>query len=237
MHFQGLFLPCTHLLDVGWRKCWEKYLVQRHTHWWDSVMCDSIRDSDSSPFYSDSDSSPVFSLWLGLGLRPRDSDSSPVFFLTLTQTRTQASWLDRDSGPNHARVQAVAAVPCCAVYSDIRYILLFVFMFWKINKCWICGLLDSWLGLEIIFWLGLGLRLWGDDSDSDFEVMTRTRTWTRIWQPGLGHSTGGIQTTDPIIKCWERKLIHHSAPTEILYLTCRMEYEWIIALWIKGKVQ
>ena len=100
-----------------------------------------------------------FSLWLGLGLR------------------------NRDSGPSHARVQAVAAVPCCAVYSDIRYILLFVFMFWKINKCWICGLLDLWLGLEFFFWLGL----WGDDSDSDsdFEVMTRTR----IWQPGLGHST------------------------------------------------
>ena len=104
----------------------------------------------------------------------------------------------RDSGPSHARVQAVAAVPCCAVYSDIRYILLFVFMFWKINKCWICGLLDSWLGLEFFFnsdsrtrtrtlrwWLGLGLGLWGDDSDSDSEVMTRTR----IWQPGLGHST------------------------------------------------
>ena len=100
-----------------------------------------------------------FSLWLGLGLR------------------------NRDSGPSHARIQAVVAVLCCAVYSDIRYILLFVFMFWKINKCWICGLLDSWLGLENFFWLGLGL--WGENSDSDFEVMTRTR----IWQPGLGHST------------------------------------------------
>ena len=112
-----------------------------------------------------------FSLWLGLGLRNRDSD------------------------PSHARVQAVAAVLCCAVYSDIRYILLFVFMFWKINKCWICGLLDSWVtnrDSDSIFFFDsdsptrrwwLGLRLWGDDSDS--EMMTRTR----IWQPGLGHST------------------------------------------------
>ena len=95
---------------------------------------------------------------------------------TRTRTRVQffSLWLElwlwlrnRDSGPSHARVQAVAAVLCCAVYSDIRYILLFVFMFWKINKCWICGLLDSWLGLNVLFWLWLWLWLWGDDSDSD----------------------------------------------------------------------
>ena len=96
-------------------------------------------------------------------------DSSPVFFHFDSDSDSDSC----SSGPSHARVQAVAAVPCCAVYSDIRYILLFVFMFWKINKCWICGLLDSWLGLA------------DSDSDSDSDVMTRTR----IWQPGLGHST------------------------------------------------
>ena len=73
-----------------------------------------------SPFYSDSDSSPFFFHF--------DSDSD-----------SDSEIVTRDSGPSHARVQAgvqaVAAVPCCAVYSDIRYILLFVFMFWKINKC------------------------------------------------------------------------------------------------------
>ena len=116
-----------------------------------AVLC------DSSPFYS---------------------DSSPVFFtLTRTRTQTQKSWLVT-SGPSHAWVQAVAAVPCCAVYSDIQYILLCVFMFWKINKCWICGLLDSWLGLEIFFltrtrtlrwWLGLGLGF--DNLDSDTALL------------------------------------------------------------------
>ena len=59
-------------------------------------------------------------------------------------------------------------------------------MFWKINKCWICGLLDSWLGLEQIFWLGLADSDSDSDSDSDFEVMTRTRTPTPRWWLGLG---------------------------------------------------
>ena len=81
-------------------------------------------------------------------------------------------------------------------------------MFWKINKCWICGLLDSWLGLEFFFTRtrGLGLGLWGDDSDSDsdWEVMTRTRT--RIWQPGLGHST--VVISDQLFKLYE-ELLHY----------------------------
>ena len=122
------------------------------------------------------------------------------FTRTLTRVQFFSPRLrNRDSGSSHARVQAVAAVPCCAVSSDIRYILLFVFMFWKINKCWICGLLDSWLGLadseldsdsdsdsdsdfEVMtrtrtqrWWLGLGLR--GDDSDSDLTTWTRTQHW------------------------------------------------------------
>ena len=99
-----------------------------------------------------------FSLWLGLGLK---------------------NW---DSGPSHAQVQAVAAVPCCAVYSDIRYILLFVYM-WTTR--FVTRTRNSFLTRTrtLRWWLGLGL--WGDDSDSDSEVMT----WTRIWQPGLGHST------------------------------------------------
>ena len=90
------------------------------------VLCDSSRDSDSSPFYSDSDSSPFYS----------DSDSSPVFFSHFdSDSDSDSEIVTRDSGPSHARVLAVAAVPCCAVYSDIRYILLYVFMFWRINKC------------------------------------------------------------------------------------------------------
>ena len=115
----------------------------------------------------------VHSSLLGLGL-----ESS--FFHFDSDSDSDSEIVTHDSGPSHARVQAVAAVPCCIVYSDIRYILLFVFMFWKINKCWICGLLDLWLGLEIFFWLGLGLglrlRLWGDDSDSDSDLTTWTRT-------------------------------------------------------------
>ena len=100
-----------------------------------------------------------FSLWLGLGLR------------------------NRDSGPSHARVQAVAAVPCCAVYSDIRYILLFVFMFWKINKIMLNMWTTRFVTRTQIFFLTRtrGLGLWGDDSDSDFEVMTRTQIWTQRW--------------------------------------------------------
>ena len=119
-----------------------------------------------------------FSLWLGLGLR------------------------NRDSGPSHARVQAVAAVPCCAVYSDIRYILLFVFMFLKINKCWICGLLDSWLGLEFFF-------------DSDW----RTRTRTQIWQSGLGHSTGIyiVQWIQPQVCAWYMPFSHSNQSERYLY--------------------
>ena len=94
-----------------------------------TVLCDSSRDSDSSP---------LFSLWLGIR--------------------------NRDSGPSHARVQTVAPA-----YSDIQYILLFVFMFWKINKCWIWG-----LGRDFFFfnnrtlrwWLGLGLAFDSMDSNT-----------------------------------------------------------------------
>ena len=110
----------------------------------------------------------------------------------------------RDSSPSHARVQAVAAVPCCAVYSDIWYILLFVFMFWKMKK-----VLNMWTTRFVTrtrisfltrtrtlrWWLGLGLGLWGDDSD---RTRTRTQRWwlglgLGLWQPGLGHSTDVYQ--------------------------------------------
>ena len=179
---------------------------------------DSSRDSDSSPFYSDSDSSPVFfTLTLGLGLeivtRTRARESN----------RARLTWL---GGPSHARVQAVAAVPCCAVYSDIRYILLFVFMFWKINKCWLCGLLDSWLGLEFFFdsdsrtrtrtrtlrwWLGLGLGLWGDDSDSDSDSEVMTRTRTRIFD-NLDSDTALLY----IVTCYKCPFL----VTPLIILTC-----------------
>ena len=109
---------------------------------------------DSSLFYSDSDSSPFFSfsLWLGLGLR------------------------NRDSVP---RLQAVATVPCCAVYSNIQYILLFVFMFWEINVeyMWSTRFVTR---TRILFWLGLGLR--GDNSDSTTWTRTQhcfSRAWSR----------------------------------------------------------
>ena len=42
------------------------------------------------------------------------------FFFTLTRTRTQKIVT---RGPSHARVQAVAAVPCCAVYSEIHFVV------------------------------------------------------------------------------------------------------------------
>ena len=41
-------------------------------------------------------------------------------FFTLTPSDSDSEIVNR-----HARVQAVAAVPCCAVYSDIRYIVCF----------------------------------------------------------------------------------------------------------------
>ena len=95
-----------------------------------------------------------FSLWLGLGLGLRNRDS----------------WLGPKSRPSPS--SSGRAVLRC--YSDIRYILLFVFMFWKINKCgmWTTRFVTR---TRIFFWLGLADL----DSDSDFEVMTRTRT--RIW--------------------------------------------------------
>ena len=127
------------------------------------------------------------------------------FIRTRNRVQFSSLWLrlglglrNRDSGPSHARVQAVVAVPCCAVYSDIRYILLFVFMFWKINKI----MLNMWIirfvtRTRIFFWCGLGL--WGDDSDSDFEVMTRTRT-QRWWLGlGLGFDNLDSDTALPII--------------------------------------
>ena len=50
------------------------------------------------------------------------------------------------------------------------------------------------------WWLGLGLGLRGDDSDSDFEVMTRTRT-QRWWLGlGLGFDNLDSDTALPFIK-------------------------------------
>ena len=106
-----------------------------------------------------------------------------------TRTRTRGQFfffhfdsdseiVTRDSGPSHAQVQAVAAVPCCAVCSDIRYILLFIFMSWKIDKMlnmrttrFVTRTLIFVLTRTLRWWLGLGLGLWGDDSD--------LTTWTR----------------------------------------------------------
>ena len=66
----------------------------------------------------------------------------------------------RDSGPSHTRVQAVAAVPCCAVYSDIQH---FVVCFHALEDK---QMLNMWTTRNVtrtrIFF----------DSDS------RTRTWT-----------------------------------------------------------
>ena len=145
------------------------------------VLCDLSRDSDSSSFFDDSDSSPVF------------------FSLTRTRIRTQKSWLVTRAGA--ARIQAVAAVPCCAFFYSINK--------WRREKYFVCfhvledkEISNMWTtvtGLVLAFFLTRtrGLGLWGDDSDSDLEgddsdsdseVMTRTQ----IWQFGLGHSTGLI---------------------------------------------
>ena len=156
------------------------------------MLCDSSRDSDSSPFFD-------------------DSDSSPVFF-TLTRTRTKKSWL----GPCHAWVQAVAAMPCCAFYTLLtfdtfffsysllkllddkwgreKYLVCFhVLEDKEISNMWTTGLVtrtwffffDSDSDSDVMtrtwrWWLGLGLGLRGDDSDSDLTIWTRTQHWSSV---------------------------------------------------------
>ena len=133
------------------------------------VLCDSSRDSDSSPFYSDSDSSPVFSLWLGL--------------------RNRDSWLGPESRPSPS--SSGRAVLRCLLWHSIHFVVCFHVLEDKQNNVEYVGYYirdsDSIFFLTRTHGLGLELGLWCNDSDldSDFEVMTRTR----IWQPGLGHST------------------------------------------------
>ena len=125
----------------------------------------------------------------------RDSDSSPVFF---TLTRTQKSWLVPESRPSPS--SSGRAVLRCLLWHSIHFVVCFhvlgdnfflnmwttsfmtrtrnLFLTRTLRWCCCCC-----LGLLATSQIGLGL--WGDDSDSDSEVMTRTR----IWQPGLGHST------------------------------------------------
>ena len=115
----------------------------------------------------------------------RDSDSSPVFFtLTLTLTLTQKLWLGHESRPSPS--SSGRAMLCCLLWHSIHFVVCF--HVWEDKQ-----MLNMWT-TRFVTWTWKKfltrtrrLGLWGDDSDSDFEVMTRTRI--RIWQPGLGHST------------------------------------------------
>ena len=80
--------------------------------------------------------------------------------------------MTHDSGPSHVRVQAVAAVPYCAVYSDIRYIF-HVLEDKQMLNMWTTRFVTR---TRIFLGLGLGLGLRGDDSDSDSDLTTWTRT-------------------------------------------------------------
>ena len=140
------------------------------------LLCDSSRDSDSSPdsnpFYSDSDSSQVFSLWLGHGLGLR------------------------------YRVQAVAAVPSCAVYSEILWHyshIIFVVCFHVLEDEQMLNMGNTRFVTRTLFvsltrtrtlrwWLGLR----GDDSDSDLTTWPRTQHWHLLllckWSPNKNYS-------------------------------------------------
>ena len=144
------------------------------------MLCDSSRDSDSSPFYSDSDSSQFFSLWLGLGLRNRDS------------------WLEPESRPSPS--SSGRAVLRCLLWHLIHFVVCFHVLEDK-------QMLNMWTTRFVtrtqkIVWLGLGL--WGDDSDSnsDFEVMTRTqRWWLRLGFDNLDSDTALLPNNSIITKC------------------------------------
>ena len=143
------------------------------------MLCDSSRDSGSSPFYSDSDSSPVF------------------FTLTRTRTRTQKSWLvTRARVTPESKQYSGRAVLRCLLWHSIHFVVCFhvledkqMLNMWttrfvtRTRIFFLLGLADSDSDSEVIartrtrilrWWLGLGLR--GDDSDSDSDLTTWTRT-------------------------------------------------------------
>ena len=161
------------------------------------MLCDSSRDSDSSPVFDDSDSSPFF------------------FTLTRTLTRTQKScsgmhvfwhlWLMKTTKYDKSIKRIIWSIGINEGGKNI----LFVFMFWKIKKYWICGLLDSWLGLEKKNSLGL--------EDSDSEVMTRTRTRTWRWRLGL-RLRGDDSDSDSDLTIWTRTQ-HWRCPETLILFT------------------
>ena len=135
------------------------------------------------------------SILLGLGL-----ESSFFHF----DSDSDSEIVTRDSGPSHARVQAVAAVPCCAVYSDIRRIHFVVCFHVLEDK----QMLNMWTTrfvtrTRIFFFtwtrgLGLGPGLWGDDR-------TRTRTRTLRWWLRLGlRLSGDDSDSDSDLTTWTR---------------------------------
>ena len=114
-------------------------------------------------------------------------------------------------------------VPYCAVYSDIRYILLPYMLSYILQMLNMCT--TRFMTRKRFFFL-LGLA--DSDSDSDLNVMTRTRThrwWlghrTRIWQPGLGHSTVDRRVKKQI-RDWS-KPVHISYPTPTLQLNFNVQ--------------
>ena len=133
--------------------------VTLYKHQYRAVLCDSSRDSDSSPFYSDSESSPVFFTW------------------TWTRTRTQKSWLVTESCPSPS--SSGRAVLRCLLWHSIHFVVCFhVLEDKQMLNMWTTRFVTRthiiFLTRTLRWWLGLGLGLRGDDSDSDSDFTTWT---------------------------------------------------------------
>ena len=127
------------------------------------MLCDSSRDSDSSPFYSDS--------------------SSRVQFFFHFDSDLDSEIVTHDSGSSHARVQAVTAVPCCncLLWHSMHFVVCFhVLEDKQMLNMWTTRFVTRTRNVfytrTLRWWLGLGLGLRGDDSDSDSDLTTWTRT-------------------------------------------------------------
>ena len=120
-----------------------------------AVLCDSSRDSDSSPFYSDSDSSPVF------------------FTLTRTRLRTQKSWLGPKSRPSPS--SSSRAVLRCLLWHSIHFVVCFhVLEDKQMLNMWTTRFMTRNQTRTLRWWLGLGLGF--DNLDSD------TAPVIRLWE-------------------------------------------------------
>ena len=130
------------------------------------------------------------SLWLGLGLRNCDS------------------WLGPESRPSPS--SSGRAVLHCLLWHSIHFVVCFHALEDQKNLCWICGLLDSWLGLEFFFYSDSRTRT-GILFDSDSR--TRTWTWTLRWWLGLG-----LRGDDSDLTTWTRTQHCQLQPTGKLEL-------------------